>query len=68
MSRRARARGDKRDRFAAEPSPGLAAALDAIETPQLPKADLVDPDVIVTHQGVRVDLRKPWPFPSNPAR
>lgn len=53
-SRRARKRGEKRDRFTAEPSPELMQALETL----LPK----ERDTIETHAGP-VDLRKPWPLP-----
>lgn len=63
-SRRARTRGSKRDRFTAEPSPELTAALEHIERMELPRE--VDPDVIVTKHGTTVDLRRPWSFPTGP--
>lgn len=66
-SRRARTRGSKRDRFTAEPSPALVEALEKVRA-QLPRQDPNNPDVIVTHQGVTVDLREPWKFPSGSAR
>lgn len=54
MSCRLRKRGDKRDRFTAEPSPELMQALEVL----LPK----ERDTIDTKAGP-VDLRKPWPLP-----
>lgn len=53
-SRRARKRGDKRERYTAEPSPELMQALEVL----LPK----ERDTIDT-KACPVDLRKPWPLP-----
>ncbi len=66
MSRRARRRGDKRDRFASEGSPELAAALEAIE--RMEHAPITTPreaDTLTTSQGERIDLRAPWSFPTS---
>lgn len=66
MSRRARARGDKRDRFASEGSPELAAALEAIERMELaPITTSREADTLTTTQGERIDLRAPWSLPAN---
>lgn len=67
MSRRARSRGEKRDRFTAEPSPELAEALEAIERMEHPPIRLSEPDTITTTTGQRIDLRAPWPMPRGSA-
>lgn len=58
-SRRARKRGEKRERFTAEPSPELMHALETL----LPR----EPDTIETKAGP-VDLRKPWAQPQKDQR
>lgn len=57
-SRRARKRGDKRDRYTCEPSPELSAALE-----QLSRAECLQPDTIQTKDGQAINLRKPWAVP-----
>lgn len=63
MSRRLRKRGDKRDRYAGDGSPELAAAFEALLGPKEPEPE-PEPDTINTTSGETVDLRRPWQLSS----